>query len=265
MSRGHAVETAPARNRVHPSIRLSRYRSHLELARTEGFEFVGFDGVSKSDRFIILRHDVDLDLDCARTMAHLETEIGAASTFFIMLHNDLYNPFGARSRGVIRELVELGHTVGLHFDPTFWAVDAQEEIAERIRLELDLLSEICGRRVFFVSFHQPLPFFLEDDFGSSSFESVYNERFTAKGGIRYIADSMGTWREESIDELIRSGRSPKIHFLAHPALWVHEEGELLNERLRGVAERRRRRVDDEIALAVNDPRRELILYDKDWV
>ena len=57
--------------------------------------------LDSSDNDIILRHDVDFSLKDAFRIAKIENELGICSTFFILLHSELYNPLGIVSSKLI--------------------------------------------------------------------------------------------------------------------------------------------------------------------
>lgn len=254
------IDPAPHHARhVHSAIRLSSYREHLRLARREGYSVVTYDDVATTAKCLILRHDIDIDLHCAVEMARVEQQEGVSATYFLMLHNELYNVASTSARVLVRELTSLGHVIGLHFDPTYWSVATREELHQFVRLEIGWLSKIADRAIRYVSFHQPTSFILDDDFEDDLFVSVYNRRFTKD--LRYIADSMGGWREEAIDELLRSGRSNKIQFLSHPALWCNEQHSLLQDRLAAVVRQQTDRQPGLLARAINDPRRNVVMFD----
>lgn len=65
----------------------------------------------REKRYLWIRHDIDHDLDKAITMARLESEYGYRSTYFL-LHTAPYWKNGDTQ--VIKELVRLGHNVGIH-------------------------------------------------------------------------------------------------------------------------------------------------------
>ena len=247
------------RNPVHPEIKASLYPGQIRLALSQGYRFIRYDEVDQYEKFVILRHDIDLDLELAARMAEIEHSLDVTSTYFIMLHNNLYNPGSHSNRKVLRKIKSLGHTIGLHFDPTVWRPYSAEQLIRRIHHEVMWLSDLAEARVHWVSFHQPDPEFLRADYKDDRFESVYNSRFTKQ--MRYIADSMGLWREEPISELFRSGKTSKIHYLSHPLYWFFEEATLLNERLHKVLEQQQKRLQFHFADAINKAERKIILYE----
>jgi hypothetical protein len=62
---------------------LAHYRELLRAAKFGGYRFAGFDRAPQAGE-LILRHDVDLSLDAALTVAEAEAEEGAWSTWFLM-------------------------------------------------------------------------------------------------------------------------------------------------------------------------------------
>ena len=63
---------------------------------------------------LLLRHDVDLSLDAALTLAELEAEAGAQATYFLMTQSVFYNLASPEGEHALGRLRELGHGVGLH-------------------------------------------------------------------------------------------------------------------------------------------------------
>ena len=63
---------------------------------------------------MLLRHDVDMSLAAAVTMAELEAERDVRATYFLMTRSDFYNLDGAAGVAALARLRELGHRVGLH-------------------------------------------------------------------------------------------------------------------------------------------------------
>ena len=75
--------------------RLGEYRRLLLLALQGGYRFktirdaheelAGSDGPSDSDRWLIVRHDIDTDPGTARRMFEVEQELGTVGTFYFRL------------------------------------------------------------------------------------------------------------------------------------------------------------------------------------
>jgi hypothetical protein len=80
---------------------------------------------TQSDKVVIgLRHDLDGNICAARTMAQMEQQAGIRATYFLN-HNDAYYAWhdeqGKRHRREAsvyryREIADMGHEIGLHYD-----------------------------------------------------------------------------------------------------------------------------------------------------
>ena len=93
------------------------YRLLLRLAKRH-YAVRTFDDLSDARRFIILRHDVDSSLNAALKMARIEQEEGVVATYFLHLHNVLYNVLERDMTGLVSSILACGHKIGLHFDPS---------------------------------------------------------------------------------------------------------------------------------------------------
>ncbi|TAN66055.1 MAG: hypothetical protein EPN20_07340 [Magnetospirillum sp.] len=104
---------------------------------------------------IILRHDVDLDVEPALRFAHREAAAGLRASFFFLTTAETYNVSGANCRAMLREIDHLGMEVGLHFDPTIHGGIGPEEMEAAARREAAILEDIIGREVRSISLHNP--------------------------------------------------------------------------------------------------------------
>ena len=93
------------------------YRQFLQELRANGYQFRSFSA-SLGDGDVVLRHDVDLSIDAAVTMAHTEADLGIESTYCVLLTSPLYNPNEATHREALQTIESLGHDVTLHLAPT---------------------------------------------------------------------------------------------------------------------------------------------------
>ncbi len=104
---------------------------------------------------VILRHDVDLDVEPARRLAEIENMSGLRSTFFFMISSDFYNPISSSNRGHLRRMAEGGFEIGLHFDPMVYGDIDNESLAVAARTEARLLEDAVGVPVCSISLHNP--------------------------------------------------------------------------------------------------------------
>jgi len=210
------------------SFDLGHYRELLEAARAGGYRFARFgDEPERGDLF--LRHDVDLSLDAALTMAELETEVDVQATYLLMTESVFYNLASVEGAAAVERLRELGHPVGLH------AVHPNVALDERF----DPV----------VSWHNPKPEYMSEKIPGAL--NVYAERYFSPQ--TYRSDSNQRWRSGCPHEELRAGSFPWLQILVHPEIWVYP-GTTMGQTMRAMmdAEKARRLhqlADDGIDLA----------------
>ena len=165
------------------------------------------DALSIDGKCILLRHDVDFSVRYALEMAHLENQQGVKSTYFFMTTSEFYNIFCEENRKAIRQIYELGHEIGLHWDSRF--SPQSSELIDRLFVnQLSLLSEILGHGVKSASQHVPIdtPAIKVDHLVEvEAYSTEVMHRFA------YVSDSSMQWREHTINH-----RRVSFQFLAHP-------------------------------------------------
>ena len=188
---------------------LDHYRELLEAAAAGGYRWARFDAEPKPGD-LFLRHDVDLSLEAARTMARLERELGAHATYFMLTESVFYNLDSALGRDTIAELRDLGHAVGLH------AVHPRAARDDRF----DAL----------VAWHNPDPDYVHEPV--SGMVNVMQAPWFTKG--RYRSDSNQHWREGCPHDELRTGAFEWLQLLVHPEIWVYP-GATMGETMRAMA------------------------------
>ena len=96
---------------------LDHYSELPDAAKAGGYRFAFFDH-EPTPGDLLLRHDVDLSLDAAVTLAELEAGAGAQATYFLMTRSVFYNLASPEGERALARLRELGHRVGLHAVPS---------------------------------------------------------------------------------------------------------------------------------------------------
>lgn len=210
------------------SFTLQHYREILEIAKKNGYAFLGFHSPcsSRGQRVIYLRHDIDICLEEAVEMARTEAEVGVSATYFVLTNSPVYNVFAEDSRKLVRYIQQLGHWVGLHIDPVLFSADDLVQFEERIVNLIKFYREYLDI-VPVVSFHRPSNMVLGRDF--RAFVSTYSPRFFTD--IKYVSDSRGTWREECPCQRLNDRAHEAMQVLIHPIWWKITEHESLNKRL----------------------------------
>lgn len=191
------------------------YRTFLRYLLDEGYSFQRFSGQPEAGD-VLLRHDVDLSLEDALTMAQIEAELDVRSTYCVLLTSALYNPLDPATADVLREIESLGHDIGLHFSThAYWegpTIPNETALHRRIRQEQATLESLVADSSTTVSFHRPDRWVLNKDF--EAFQSTYAPEYFDE--IAYVADSNQRWRE---DPPVLEDLPASMQILTHPGLW----------------------------------------------
>jgi hypothetical protein len=174
-----------------------------------------------STRHVLWRHDVDFSVHRALRLAEIEAELGARATYFMYPHSQFYNLLSDLVIHKARQILELGHDLGLHFDPTFYGgATPGKELLDRIASERDMLSDLFGRTPVAVSFHlygvldNPPP----DDDVVAGMANVYGR--SIKADYTYCSDSNGVWRHRRLFDVLEKAEDDRLHVLTHPEWWT---------------------------------------------
>lgn len=194
------------------------YRNLITELKQNAYQFCGYFDYANKEKSVIMRHDIDYSLEQSVKMAQIEQEEGISSTYFVLLKTDFYNPVSKRANDFIREIKNLGHEVGLHFDETVYAGCDVRKLPEMIQREADILSDICGFPVRCFSMHRPNQVTLGKDLQVDGLVNSYGHDFFHE--FKYLSDSRRNWREP-VEEIVRSGAYDRLHILTH-AFWYHE-------------------------------------------
>ncbi|WP_206460016.1 hypothetical protein [Anaerovorax sp. IOR16] len=191
------------------------YGKLIECLREYGYCFADYLNYKNYDKSVILRHDVDMDLQKAVEMAKFEFDLGVSSTYYVLITSDFYNVFSKNNQKHLQEIIGFGHTVGLHFDEAKYGQET--DIVEAIEEEAALLAQCIGTEVTTVSMHRPSSKTLEANYkinGGKIVNSYGTEFFK---NFKYVSDSRRNWRE-NVFEMAKSGEHSKLHILTHP-IW----------------------------------------------
>ncbi|MBQ7632016.1 MAG: hypothetical protein IJS82_04585 [Paludibacteraceae bacterium] len=96
------------------------YRELLESLQRNGYQLIGYADYIKSqkligasvhsDKFVILRHDVDAKPENSLRTAQIEHAFGAKATYYFRIGKESNQP------EIIRAIVQLGHEIGYHYE-----------------------------------------------------------------------------------------------------------------------------------------------------
>jgi hypothetical protein len=194
------------------------YANLIRQARAR-FAFEPF-GTTAEHPHVLWRHDVDISVHRGLALARIEAEEGASSTWFFWLHSPFYNLLETRVRDRAREILALGHWLGLHLDPEILRGPGDlEECAER---ERRLLEEWLEHPVSAVSLHNPdvklIAGMREERVVGlpNAYGAALAQRYA------YVSDSNGYWRFRPLPDLLADPAVSHLHVLTHPEWWTPE-------------------------------------------
>lgn len=224
--RGHSVGSAIDKTHIFrslsPHFRYKRitmyspegYRSLLTELKNKGYQFVFYDEKDDAEQIVILRHDIDISPTHALNMAKIEHNLCLKSTYFFMTRSPFYNLFSRHNDVAIREIIDLGHHVALHFDAGYKI--GSKTIQKQIDQDISYLESNFDLNIEVVSFHQPNQDVIQ---GKVKIQQINTYDKTFFKDILYISDSNMTLSDEKVHQML-SGDHKKVQLLIHPMWWM---------------------------------------------
>lgn len=193
------------------------YRRLIKIAK-ESYKFRSYYNFKDGEKFIIWRHDVDFSPHAARKLAQIEYEEKIRSTYFILFHSEFYNLLERDVTDCFRDIVSLGHDIGLHFDPSYYDLKEQKQIDDYLKLEKNLLKKIFNVEIKSFSFHITTPIAIKctkDDY--AGLINATSDFFRFK--VEYCSDSNGYWRFQRLEDVLQKTNNKSLQILTHPEMW----------------------------------------------
>ena len=194
---------------------LGSYKEFLIKIKNQGYQFVKFSQYQEAKNQVILRHDIDYDVDLAYKSAQIENELGIISTYFFLLRSNFYNPFEKSIYDKIVKIKTLGHQISIHFDPTLYS-----DFHTGLQEELAFFESNFKVKVEIVSLHRPNDFFQNYNQSIGGIEHTYLDKYFKH--LKYISDSTGKWRFGSPFESAEFQKNESFQLLIHPIWWMVE-------------------------------------------
>ncbi len=201
------------------------YREIIRLIKESG-RYATYEEALNMDEFIIMRHDVEYSVERAYALSKVEESMDFRSTFFFQWTNNSYNILSRKNRDILTDMHERGQNIGLHF--ALNGMTDMKVIRERIKQEIDMLSNMLGFEINSFSIHRPSPSVLAENIKLNGILNAYQDEFftfdpkatpESKLEIKYMSDANHIWRYGYPDEETIKNHD-KIQILTHPFAWT---------------------------------------------
>ncbi|WP_417328575.1 hypothetical protein [Halarcobacter sp.] len=179
-----------------------------------------YSEIDIKNSFTLWRHDVDFSIHRAYALANIEKRMNVKATYFLQLGAEFYNIFEQEIKEIVFKIRDLGHQIGLHFDPTQYKINTKEDLEKYLNFEKNILENLFQVEIKVFSFHNPTEEILKyDDFKYSGMINTYAKYF--KENVEYCSDSNGYWRYKRLEDFLNE-KHKKIQVLTHPSWWQKE-------------------------------------------
>ena len=201
-----------------PVFDLQNYEALLDDLGDRGYTFHKVSEIRNelNEYVVFLRHDIDLHIQGIEQMAVVEAVHEIQATYYIPLTLH-FNPLYLDNQRVLRQIRDLGHEIGLHYDLKTYPTDP-EQARKHLDWEVSILSKVVGQPIHTICMHQPHtgqpdPFQEIDDY-------VHPRDPRYQEGLLYISDSCRAWRDESLLTCFGSNPPRRLMLTTHPELWL---------------------------------------------
>ena len=204
------------------SFNVQTYRQMLKQV-SSARNFITYDRATSTENFVIWRHDCDMSLNRARSIAEIDAENSIQATFFIHPHSHFYSVLEESQVLLVREIAKMGHQIGLHFDNSYHQKTApSRSFEDSLKWDAQLLADVSQIQPTVFSFHNPDQDVLQlQEFEYVGLINTYSRWML--GNVTYASDSNGYWRHTPIWEVLDNHQNSKVQILTHPEWWIEQD------------------------------------------
>ena len=234
---------------------INKYRELVSALKDAGYEFVTYAEYAeghRADKLVVMRHDVDRQVERARRLAEVESEMRVRASYYFR------EKFIDDDSDEIRYIESLGHEVGYHYEELVSEKGDADKAYARFVRNVKKMRQVADVRT--ITMHgSPMSRFDSKDMwrvydykklgliGESQIDVDWSEMFylTDTGrswngvsrrdkvaDFKLVWEAKG-WVYEKTDDVIRAlkeGRFPnRVMMTTHPQRWADGWGEWLKE------------------------------------
>ena len=206
----------------------NEYKNIIKLVNSH-LPILDFSDITETtDKFCVLRHDIEFSIDRAYKLAKIEKDLGIVSTYTVQLRNNTYNALSEKNIDLIRKIKDLGHHIGLHQNPPIMEL---EDLGQYIMTDIQILEHFYGFEIDRFAFHRPKKEYLESYITLKDKINCYDKKFFQyfnekpdKLDVLYLADSNHEWKYGyPLD--FDFAKLDKLQLLTHPFSWSETGGD----------------------------------------
>lgn len=186
------------------------------------YRFLRFSETSTESEVALWRHDIDVSPQRALALARVEAAKSVPATYFVQVSSRYYSIFEPEVAAVLRQIVALGHDIGLHFDAEVCSHQATPDYDSRIAFEARVLEEVAETHVTSFTLHNPTTLVgvsFDEPFRAGLVNASCSEM---RSSYSYCSDSNGLWRYRTLAEMIADPSVCRLYALTHPEWWQSE-------------------------------------------
>ncbi len=200
------------------------YKNIIRIIKSTD-RYMDYHKALTSDKFILMRHDVEYSVERAYELAKVESSMDFTSTFFFQWTNNSYNILSRKNKDLIKDMHERGHTIGLHF--ALNGMTDMEQIRKQIAKEIDILNSMFEFKIDTFSIHRPSKDVLRENIKLPGIINAYQDEFftfaenvteNTPVSVKYLSDANHIWRYGYPDEK-NILENDKVQILTHPFAW----------------------------------------------
>lgn len=218
---------------------LEKYGELCETILASGYQAVTlkeyFLNIGLSDRFAILRHDIDRKPHNALKIATVEKDLGIRASYYFRATKEVFRP------EIMQAIAAMGHEIGYHYETLSYT---KGDYPRAIKLFGDNLGRFRAiADIQTVCMHgAPLSPYDNRDmwkrYDLKSFGLLGEAYLSAGNDLCYFSDTGRTWdmgrkirdilpsgvagkadTTDSLKRFIASGKAPRLYVLTHPERW----------------------------------------------
>ncbi len=203
------------------------YKNIIRIIKSTD-RYMDYHKALTSDKFILMRHDVEYSVERAYELAKVESSMDFTSTFFFQWTNNSYNILSRKNKDLIKDMHERGHTIGLHF--ALNGMTDMEQIRKQIVKEIDILNSMFEFKIDTFSVHRPSKDVLRENIKLPGIINAYQDEFftfaenvteNTPVSVKYLSDANHIWRYGYPDEK-NILENDKVQILTHPFAWCKQ-------------------------------------------